>query len=34
MKKKEIMEWLSDLNGEKAMAEIDTAYLFPRRPAA
>ena len=25
---------LSDLDGEKAMSEIDTAYLFPQQPAA
>ena len=25
---------LSDLDEEKAMAEIDTTYLFPRQPAA
>ena len=25
---------LSDLDGEKVMSEIDTAYLFPQQPAA
>lgn len=25
---------LSDLDEEKAMAEIDTTYLFPQQPAA